>query len=148
MVIYDWGSNGYRDIILPIAYEDETVGKAVCAVSAFHLGTSAQHMLATAEATQHAVLTKLLRDTMEHDPSRVFSLSTWAAIVVLLVGDTITGSTNYILLLQMLRHLVSSATANGSMPTNARMFLLQQTKMLVISSHTPKLCITQMNRVR
>ncbi|KAK0389165.1 hypothetical protein NLU13_2740 [Sarocladium strictum] len=134
MVIYDWGGNGYRDIILPIACQDETVGRAVCAVSAFHLGTNAQHMLATAEATQHAVLTKLLRDTVDLNPSRVFSLSAWAAIVVLLVGDTITGSTNYIMLLEMLKHFVSSAATDSSMPTNAKLFLLQQTKMFELFS--------------
>ncbi|KAL2209440.1 hypothetical protein CC79DRAFT_1396337 [Sarocladium strictum] len=130
MVIYDWGTNGYRDIILPIAHQDETVSRAVCAVSAFHLGAGAGDMLATAEATQQAVFTKLVRDSMEMNPRRVFSLSTWAAIVVLLVGDTITGSTNYILLLEMLRHLVKSIPEGDSaMPENARTFLTQQTRM-------------------
>lgn len=40
MVIYDWGSNGYWDIILFIVYEDEIVGKVVCVVFVFYFGIS------------------------------------------------------------------------------------------------------------
>ncbi|KAI9166313.1 hypothetical protein HJFPF1_02412 [Paramyrothecium foliicola] len=129
MVVFDLGNNGYRDIILPLACQDEAVGKAVSVVAAFHLGKNATHLHVRAEATQQAILSKLLRDSMELTPSHVFSLSTWAAILVLLVGDTITGSANYILLLQILRHLAYSSVPNSSIPANAQAFLLQQTKM-------------------
>lgn len=131
MVVYDFGTNGYRDIILPLACQDETVGRAVCAVAAFHLSASgvSSHMLATAEATQHAVLAKLSRDSRELTPDRVFTMSTWMAVVVLLVGETITASSNYTQLLGMLRFLAKSAESDPSIPAAAKAFLSQQTRM-------------------
>lgn len=138
MVVYDFGGNGYRDIILPLACQDETVAQAVCAVAAFHLGSNglANNILETAEATQHAVLTRLSRDSRELTPNQVFTMTTWAAVMVLLVGETITAHSNFIQLLGMLRPLAKSAHLYHVIPQEARSFLQQQTRMSV---HDPPL---------
>ncbi|KAH8173955.1 fungal specific transcription factor domain-containing protein [Sarocladium implicatum] len=136
MVVYDFGGNGYRDIILPLACQDEVVGQAVCAVAAFHLGSNGlvSDMVQTAEATQHAVVARLSRDARELAPNRVFTMSTWAAIMVLLVGETITAHSNFIQLLGMLRPLAKSAHLYHSMPQEAISFLQQQTRMFQLFS--------------
>ncbi|POR38847.1 Uncharacterized protein TPAR_00938 [Tolypocladium paradoxum] len=111
MVIFDLTGNGYRQIILALAYQDETVGRAVSVIAAFHLAQKAPHMRMAAEMGQQAISSRLCRDSLRLEPNRFFSLSTWATILVLLVGDTITGSNNYVHLLELLSSLAQSSAS-------------------------------------
>ncbi|KFY97344.1 hypothetical protein V498_02107 [Pseudogymnoascus sp. VKM F-4517 (FW-2822)] len=96
MVVFDFTGNGYRQIVLPLACQDEMVGRAVSVIAAFHLAQEAPHMRIAAERGQQAILSRLCRDSLLLEPERLFSLSKWATVLVLLVGTTITGSDNFV----------------------------------------------------
>ncbi|KAL7942750.1 hypothetical protein V8C42DRAFT_151063 [Trichoderma barbatum] len=129
MVVFDFNGNGYRDILLPLACEDELVGQAISVIAAFHLSQRAPHMRMAAEVGQHAILSKLFRDSLQLEPKRLFSLSTWATILVLLVGETITGANNYVHLLEILSNLAQSSDAVHSLSVSTRGFIREQTRM-------------------
>lgn len=130
MVVFDFAGNGYRQIILPLACQDEMVGQAVSVVAAFHLQENAPpQMRVAAEIGQQAILSKLSRESLLVDSTRLFSLSKWTTILLLLVGTTITGSNNYIHLLELLSCLTQSATSQLSLPETTRAFIVEQTHM-------------------
>ncbi|UKZ80064.1 hypothetical protein TrVFT333_007829 [Trichoderma virens FT-333] len=129
MVVFDFNGNGYRDILLPLACEDELVGQAISVIAAFHLSQRAPHMRMAAEVGQHAILSKLFRDSLQLEPKRLFSLSTWATILVLLVGETITGANNYVHLLEILSNLAQSSDSVQSLSITTRGFIREQTRM-------------------
>lgn len=134
MVVFDFSGNGYRNILLPLACEDELVGQAISVIAAFHLSQQAPHMRMAAEVGQQAILSKLFRDSLQLEPKRLFSLSTWATILVLLVGDTITGANNYVHLLEILSNLAKSSDAVESLSKTTRGFIREQTRMWVVQS--------------
>lgn len=129
MVVFDFTGNGYRQIILPLACQDEMVGRAVSVIAAFHLEQKAPQMRMAAEIGQQAILSRLSRDSLRLEPERLFSLSTWATILVLLVGTTITGSSNYVHLLELLSCLAQSSASVPSLPETTRTFIMEQTRM-------------------
>ncbi|TFB00183.1 hypothetical protein CCMA1212_007592 [Trichoderma ghanense] len=129
MVVFDFHGNGYRDILLPLACEDELVGQAISVIAAFHLSQRAPQMRMAAEVGQHAILSKLFRDSLQLEPRRLFSLSTWATILVLLVGETITGANNYVHLLEILSNLAQSSDSVPSLSPITRGFIKEQTRM-------------------
>ncbi|KAJ4319312.1 hypothetical protein N0V84_006396 [Fusarium piperis] len=129
MVVLDNFSNGYRDIILPLACQDEVLERAVSVVSAFHLAQKAPGLRPAAEAGHHAIVTKLRRDSLKLRPEQLFNPYTLATILVLLVGETITGADNYTYLLEMLNCLAQSPESIAALPRSLRDFFLQQIKM-------------------
>ncbi|PNP39550.1 hypothetical protein TGAMA5MH_08568 [Trichoderma gamsii] len=129
MVVFDFSGNGYRNILLPLACEDELVGQAISVIAAFHLSQQAPHMRMAAEVGQQAILSKLFRDSLQLEPKRLFSLSTWATILVLLVGDTITGANNYVHLLEILSNLAKMSDSVEPLSTTTRDFIREQTRM-------------------
>lgn len=129
MVVLDFVSNGYRNIILPLACEDSTVARAVSVVSAFHLSERLPHLKQAAESEQLAIISKLRQDSLKLEPGKLFNISTWATILILLVGETITGSDNYIYLLEMLMHMTQCTGFEHAVPASVRDFFMQQTKM-------------------
>lgn len=126
MVVLDI-SNGYREILLPLACEDELLQRAVGVVSAQHLALQQPSYRQIADQGRAAIISRLRRDSLEGSPDRVFNLSTWATLIVLLVGETITGSSEYSHLLQSLLCLTHNIAQIG--PSAARRFLIQQTHM-------------------
>ena len=128
MVVLDFNENGYRQIILPLACEDELVGQAVSVISAFHLSSQVPSMHMAAERGQAAILSRLRDQSLNLSPDSLFSISTWVTILVLLVGDTITGSNNYVYLLQLLSRL-AQLSATASLPPATKAFIMEQTKM-------------------
>ncbi|KAH8817330.1 hypothetical protein F5884DRAFT_779084 [Xylogone sp. PMI_703] len=132
MVVLDFISNGYRDIILPLACQDPVVGRAVSVVAAFHLSAKVPSLRQSAEAGQLAIISKLRRDSLQLKPHELFNISTWATILVLLVGETITGADNYRYLLEMLMHMVQCTGFEHAVPAAVRDFFVQQTKMFAL----------------
>ncbi|KAB8238979.1 uncharacterized protein BDW43DRAFT_260399 [Aspergillus alliaceus] len=127
MVIFDHIANGYRDILLPLACEDEVLRGAIRVVAAQHLALREERFRPVAEVGRAAIISRLRRDSLQASPDRIFNLSTWATLIVLLVGETITGSSEYI---HLLRTLLSVAPSLSHMtPTPAYQFLVQQTHM-------------------
>ncbi|KFY50297.1 hypothetical protein V496_09406 [Pseudogymnoascus sp. VKM F-4515 (FW-2607)] len=129
MVVFDFTGNGYRQIVLPLACQDEMVGRAVSVIAAFHLAQEAPHMRIAAERGQQAILSRLCRDSLLLEPERLFSLSKWATVLVLLVGTTITGSDNFVYLLELLSCLARSSASVHSLSDTTRAFIMEQTRM-------------------
>lgn len=129
MVVLDSVSNGYRNIILPLACQDQVLGRAVSVVSAFHLAQQAPELMPVAEAGHRAVVEKLRRDSLQLEPHQLFNPYTLATILVLLVGDTITGASNYRYLLEMLACLMRLPESVYMLPGSVRAFFMQQVKM-------------------
>ncbi|KAH6684975.1 hypothetical protein F5X68DRAFT_171425 [Plectosphaerella plurivora] len=129
MVVLDFAGNGYRDIILPLAMQDDVLRRAVSVVAAFHLAQKAPQLRQAAIAGHQAIVEKLRRDSLLLGPGQLFTPYTWATIVVLLVGETITGADNYVYLLEMLTCLRQSPEAIETLPSSLREFFLQQVKM-------------------
>ncbi|TPX09110.1 uncharacterized protein E0L32_001627 [Thyridium curvatum] len=129
MVVLDSVSNGYRHIILPLACQDQVLGRAVSVVAAFHLAQQAPDLAPIAEAGHRAVVEKLRRDSLELEPNQLFNPYTLATILVLLVGDTITGASNYRYLLEMLACLMRLPESVYMLPGSVRAFFMQQVKM-------------------
>jgi hypothetical protein len=105
MILVDGLSNGYRYHILPPAMEDATVQRAVCVASAFHLSVQRPELRLPAEAGR-AVIIKKLKDKATTE--EVFSIRTWATIILLFVGELITGSHDIIISYRMLMSFVSA----------------------------------------
>ncbi|EDU44590.1 C6 zinc finger domain containing protein [Pyrenophora tritici-repentis Pt-1C-BFP] len=128
MVILDTSSNGYRDILLPMALEDEVLCRAVAVVAAQHLSRERLELQEVAEAGRTAIISRLRRDSLSATADRVFNQFTWATLIVLLVGETVTGSADYSFLIQMLLCLSANSTVKSQeLPVNR--FLQTQTNM-------------------
>ncbi|PYH83284.1 hypothetical protein BO82DRAFT_373338 [Aspergillus uvarum CBS 121591] len=126
MVLLDI-SNGYRDFILPMACQDEVLQRAVAVVAAQHVSLRQPALQAAAEADRSVIISRLLRASNVGSPDQVFNPATWATLLVLLVGETVTGSPEYKLLLQTLFTMAKNVKSLGH--THLHEFLLQQTDM-------------------
>ena len=142
MVAFDHGFNGYRDIVLPLAYQDELVQRAVSVTAAFHLAHREPGLLPHAESGRAAIIAKLRFNAMNEGADKVFNLSTWITIILLLVGETITGSTEFPQLFAMLATMLKQENLSESIPPNTYHFILQQTKMCVPISSIPEIITT------
>lgn len=127
MVIFDNVSNGYRDIFLPLACEDEVLRGAIRAVAAQHLALRHPGFQGIAEIGRAAIISRLRRDSLQASSDSIVNLRTWATLIVLLVGETITGSPEYSHLLRTLLSLMPSLCQMEETP--AYRFLVQQTHM-------------------
>ncbi|KAJ5716934.1 hypothetical protein N7488_002580 [Penicillium malachiteum] len=126
MVVLDI-SNGYRDVLLPLACQNPLVQRAVGIVAAQHLTLSQPYFRGFAEEGRAALISRLRRDSFQGSPGQVFNMSTWATLITLLVGETITGSSEYVYLLQTLMYLVQSI--DQSQPSTEHNFLTKQSHM-------------------
>lgn len=127
MVILDGVSNGYRDILLPLACEDDLLRRAICVVATQHLALQNTYHQNAADQSRAAVISRLRQDSLQSCPDRIFNASTWATLIVLLVGETITGSSECG---HMLQTLISLAwNVSQTTPSRLTRFLLQQTHM-------------------
>lgn len=129
MVILDKVSNGYREFILPMALQDEVLCRAVAVVAAQHLSQGHPALELAAEKGRTAVISRLRRDASL--ASQVFNEFTWATLIVLLVGETVTGNADYSFLVQMLLCLSNNEAVRTKESPLAR-FLRAQTHMSVI----------------
>lgn len=127
MVVLDNVANGYRDVLLPLACEDDLLRTAVGVVASQHLALNDPRFQSVADEGRAVVISRLRRESLQASPDQVFNLSTWATLTVLLVGETITGSSEYSHLLQTLMCLIHNIGKIA--PSAARDFLLQQGHM-------------------
>lgn len=130
MVTFDRGNNGYRNIILPLAHQDELVQRAVCVVSAFHIGRQDPSLYETAEAGRTAIIAKLSQSARNNENSNeVFNLSTLVTLLVLLVGEMVTGSTEFNHLYSMMSALIQGSNILQETSSSVEAFLRQQVHM-------------------
>lgn len=125
-------NNGYRDLILPLAHEDPLVQRAVMVVSALHLGTQQQQLRQQAEMGRTAIIARLRQDVVRGNIADVLSVSTWATLLILLVGETVTGSSDFVHLFKMLRSLMSLQNGDSLGSPDLSVFLDYQRRMYVI----------------
>ena len=129
MVVFDGKFNGYRDIILPLALQDNVLRRAVSVVAAQHINADIPALMRPAAAGQLAIISKLRRDSFNLSSTELFNASTWATILMLLVGETITGEDNFAYLLEMLVFVSNACQPGFNMPANVYEFFMQQTRM-------------------
>jgi hypothetical protein len=103
MLAIDDSSNGWRQLILPIAIEDEVVMDAVIAASAYHVSSRSHTAISLGQSyftkTVHGLLKR--QDFKSLDPMiNGFSV---VAILVLLVTSMITGCSDFPILFGMLK---------------------------------------------
>lgn len=129
MVVLDYRSNGYRSVLLPLACQSDMVNQAVSVVSAFHLSQEQPELRMEAETRQQKILTTLRQSSSVAKQSSLFSITSWATILTLLVGDTMTGSSNYIKLLDLLSHLSQACAQDETLSADTKKFIAEQTQM-------------------
>lgn len=129
MVVIDRNMNGYRNILLPLATQDPLVQRAVAVVSALHLGRNRADLLEAAERGRSAIIERLRNDAILGDRNTVFSISTWATIILLLVGETVTGDQEFVHLFPMLNSFLGCSSNLTKSSPDAVRFLHQQTQM-------------------
>lgn len=129
MVVFDDKFNGYRNFLLPLAYQDDLVQRAVSVVAAFHLSAKQPDLLPLAESGRSEIIKRLRTDAFAGESGKVFSMSTWATIILLLVGETVTGSEDFIHLYRMLTNLLSHNKLLEAEPSLEQGFLLEQSRM-------------------
>ncbi|KAJ5683487.1 hypothetical protein N7462_006652 [Penicillium macrosclerotiorum] len=127
MVVFDNMSNGYRNILLPLACEDKLLREAIVVVATQHIALSDPSHQRFAEESRAAIISHLCQESLQMSTDRVFTLSNWATLIVLLVGETITGSAEYSHLLQTM--ICLSQNIDGMTPSAERLFLTKQTQM-------------------
>lgn len=130
-IAHDVNSNGYRDLILPLAHEDPLVQRAVMVVSALHLGNQQKQLRQQAEMGRAAIFARLRQDVMRGSVEDVLSVSTWATLLILLVGETVTGSSDFVHLFNMLRSLMSLQNGHPLGSQDLSTFLDYQRRMYV-----------------
>lgn len=129
MVAIDDKWNGYRSIILPLATTDPLVRRAVTVVGELHLVRRRIDLLGPAIRSRAAIIRSLHRDALLGQPDRVYSISTWATIVLLLVGETVTGDQGFVHLFPMLNSLLEGFDDHSVLDFEVTRFLQQQTQM-------------------
>ena len=102
MVVLDDSTNGYRSLVIPMAFEDVLLRSAVIVVAKQHLSHQRPDLREAAEAERAAVIFHLRRNSLELSADKVFNKFTWATLIVLLVGETVTGSADFHFFIQML----------------------------------------------
>ncbi|CAM1507610.1 Fc.00g072510.m01.CDS01 [Cosmosporella sp. VM-42] len=104
MILFDGHSNGYRHHILPYAVSNNMVQRAVCVAAAFHLIPHRPELRAPAEQGRAAIIQKLREEGLAS--TTVFDEATWATILLLIVGDLVTGDEQVMILYHMLDALI------------------------------------------
>jgi hypothetical protein len=114
-----------------MACTDDLVRRAVEVVATQYLAQLQPSFQHSADISRAALISRLRRDSLHFSPDNVFSVSTWATLIVLLVGETVTGSDEYHHLLRTLLALVRSCSVHLTPQTSSETnrFLTQQTHM-------------------
>lgn len=128
MVVLDNDGNGYRSLVLPMALEDDLLRRAVSVVAAQHFSRQRPELQKAVEVGHAAIVSRLRSDSLQHSAEIVFNKFTWATLIVLLVGETVTGSDNYRFFVQMLLSLSTSNPGRDADPVLSN-FLQTQTHM-------------------
>ncbi|KAJ1327366.1 transcriptional activator protein UGA3 [Microdochium nivale] len=131
MVVIDGLENGYRKIILPMACNDDLLGRAVAVIASQHLGLSQPKAREAARHGRTVIIQKLRHDATVASPEApqlVFNPSTWATLLILLVGEIVTGGPEFEHLFRMLAAAAQNCNLT-EIPPVLHDFLLKQTRM-------------------
>lgn len=137
MVPVDIGFNGYRNFILPLCDEDEVVRHAVSATAAFHLSLCHDEWKDIASHHHMAAIRRLNQQAAVQTQNDSVAFSNLSAIVILLIGEMITGSNDFQILLRMVKCFIESQGGEEKLETtHLGEFLIQQIRKHVQQSHT------------
>ncbi|KAF9892116.1 hypothetical protein FE257_002522 [Aspergillus nanangensis] len=129
MVAIDTQFNGYRTVLLPWAYHHPDVRRAICIVSALHLGQKTPGLCEKAQRGRLRMITEFRHRAETDDWSEILVLSHWAVIILFLVAEMISGGDDFSYLVKMLLSLVDAIDAQITSAAPMA-FLLQQTRMI------------------
>ena len=110
MVAINQVFNGYRDLILPMSEQDDTVRNAILAASASHM--SLHHSEWKSAACRYRMAA--IRGLNEHNKTgtshvdEVAAQSNLSTMILLLVDEMVTVGTDFQILLRMVRSFVAS----------------------------------------
>ncbi|KAI0130876.1 hypothetical protein F4814DRAFT_404059 [Daldinia grandis] len=133
MVLFDDETNGYRHHILPVAYHQPLVQKAVCIASAFHLSSQRPQLRAPAEIVRASLIRKLSEASAV---SPDLSETTWATLVLLIVADLVIGHEDVSTLYKLLTVFLEARGPLKEPATQLEKFLYFQSCMFVQASVT------------
>ena len=131
MVVMDKFDNGYRQFLLPLATRDPKVMAAVKSCTAAHVAEREPQFAATAQRCHAIAVQQLVRHSKEVPSDRDTDHSAAAALLVLLVGQMISGGTDFPALHRMLLSWVQLAGGEEVLRSSGSYtyFLLQQILM-------------------
>lgn len=127
MVILDGMNNGYRSLILPYSLRDNLVQQAVKSVVALQFSHFCPSMRLAAEISRYRVIKQLKQSAMAPDSGQVFTMSSWMAILVLLIGELVQGGDHYTYLLRMMYSIKCHGVSDAN--SEVLKFLSLQTDM-------------------
>ncbi|KAF7560409.1 hypothetical protein G7046_g3748 [Stylonectria norvegica] len=128
MVLFNGYANGYRRHILPFAVSNSMVQRAVCVAAAFHLIPRRPELRAPAERGRAAIIQKLREDGLAS--ATVFDESTWATILLLIVGDLVAGDEQIMILYHMLDAFLRAGGFNNESQSRLTRFLKSQSTLI------------------
>jgi hypothetical protein len=82
-------TNGYRQQVLPFAYREPMVRRAVCVAATFHLCQKVPSLRPHAEAARAALISELRSVAQQGQQDDVLALTTWTAIILLIVTSLV-----------------------------------------------------------
>jgi hypothetical protein len=132
-VAFDGISNGYRSLLLPLAWEDDLVRFALLASSANHLRFRYPKLTNLALNFQSTAIEKLAWLSKSGNRPGNLRPAILAAIILLLISGMMNGGSDFEILLNMAKSWIEAMSWNGSLkeaPGSALdEFLLDQVSM-------------------
>ena len=133
LVAFDGTSNGYRSLLLPLAWEDDLVRCALLASSANHLRFRRPKLTNLALNFQYAAIKKLTSLSQDGDGASNTRLGILAALILLLISGMMNGGSDFELLLNMAKSWIEAMKGDGSLKESPATplggFLLDQVSM-------------------
>ena len=132
-MVFDGLSNGYRSLLLPLAWEDDLVRCALLASSANHLRFRRPKLTNLALNFESVAIEKLTHLSKPGNCAGNARPAILAAIILLLINGMMNGGSDFELLLNMAKSWIEAMSGNGSLeeaPGSAlNGFLLDQVSM-------------------
>lgn len=125
LVAVDGVSNGYRNLLLPLACSDDLVRSATLAASANQLRFQRPKLVSLASKYQSAAIEKLSVFSRTENASGSTRSAVLAAIILLIITDMMNGGHQFHLLLNMAKSWVEAMKHDG-LPTESSRSGLEQ----------------------
>lgn len=123
----DDSHNGWRQLILPVAHEDELVMEAVLCASAFHYSVNFDSQLVNPNKLYMKTISHL-RQRQQLDPRDPATMqTTFAALIVLLVTVIVNGYSDFPAIFNIIESALSAIGGEEQLPKDELgIFILRQ----------------------
>ncbi|QRD82459.1 hypothetical protein F9C07_2129924 [Aspergillus flavus] len=123
--------NGYRDLILPLSEQDQTVKSAVLAAAASHISLKHCEWKPLASKYRMAAIRGLNQRSTAEYPNKSIDYSSLSTMVLLLVEQMIIVGTDFHILLRMMKSFIESQQCSDLAETEPLgTFLMQQIRKM------------------